>query len=185
METLQPIEPSEATGEAKVLLDAIRQRLPRVPNMLGILGHSPTILGNYLKFTDAFNNQLPERLRDLITITIAQITGSDYLLSFAHVLGKREGLTDEQMNAARRGESSHVKTAAVLQFAAKAAREHGRVSEGDLLSVLEAGYSDAELVAIVAYISFSMFRVYFNFMAQTTIDFPVVKSADLADHLAT
>ena len=44
----------------------------------------------------------------------------------------------------------------------------------------EHGYTDTELVAILAYISFSVFRVYFNLMARTSIDFPVVKSADLA-----
>jgi alkylhydroperoxidase family enzyme len=180
METLQPIEPSKATGEAKVLLDAIQKRLPRVPNMLALLAHSPKVLASYLDLTDAFNSQLPERLRDLITITVAQVTGGDYLLSFAHVLAKREGLSDEETNAARHGESSDAKTAAALRFAAKAAREHGRVSESDLAAVREAGYTDAELVAIVAYISFSVFRVYFNLMAQTAIDFPVVKSADLA-----
>jgi alkylhydroperoxidase family enzyme len=180
MERLQPIEVNEATGEAKAFLDGIQQRLPRVPNMLALLAHSPKVLGTYLNLTDAFNSQLTERLRDLISITVAQVTGGDYLLSFAHVLAKRQGLTDEQMNAARHGESSDVKTAAVLRFAAKAAREHGRVSEGDLAAVREAGYTDAELVAIVAYISFSVFRVYFNLMAQTSIDFPVVKSADLA-----
>jgi alkylhydroperoxidase family enzyme len=111
---------------------------------------------------------------------VGQITGGDYLLSFAHVLAKREAISDEEMNAARRGESSDEKTSAVLRFAAKAAREHGRVSEDDLAAVREAGYTDAEFVAIVAYISFSVFRVYFNLMAQTSIDFPVVKSADLA-----
>jgi len=180
MATLLPIQPNEATGEAKALFDAIQQRLPRVPNMLGILGHSPKVLASYLGFTDAFSNQLPERLRILITIAVAQIAGGDYLLSFAHVLGKRDGLNEEQMNAARHGESSDAKTAAVLQFAAKAAREHGRVSEGDLAAVREAGYTDAELVAIVAYIALDVFRAYFNLMAQTAIDFPVVKSADLA-----
>jgi alkylhydroperoxidase family enzyme len=179
METLQPLEVNEATGEAKVLFDGIRQRLPRVPNMLAILGHSPKVLGSYLNLTDAFNSQLTERLRDLITITVAQITGGDYVLSFAHVLGKREGLTADQLNAARRGESSDVKTAVALRFAAKAAREHGRISEGDLAAVREAGYTEVELVDIVAYISFSVFRVYFNLMARTAIDFPVVKSADL------
>jgi hypothetical protein len=59
----------------------------------------------------------------------------------AHVLAKRGGPSDEQMNAARSGESSDAKTAAVLRFAAKAAREHGRVSEGDLVAVREAGYN--------------------------------------------
>ncbi|MBW4028954.1 MAG: carboxymuconolactone decarboxylase family protein, partial [Acidobacteria bacterium] len=177
---LLPIQPNEATGEAKVLFDAIQQRLPRVPNMLGILGHSPKVLASYLAFTDAFSSLLAERLRILITIAVAQIAGGDYLLSFAHVLGKRDGLNEEQMNVARHGESSDAKTAAVLQLAAKAAREHGRVSEGDLAAVREAGYTDAELVAIVAYIALDVFRPYFNIMAQTAIDFPVVKSADLA-----
>jgi len=180
MDTLHPLQVNEATGEAKALLESIQQRLPRVPNMLALLAHSPTVLGSYLKFTDSFNSQLPERLRDLISITVAQVTGGDYLLSFAHVLAKREGISDEQMNAARRGESSDGKTEAVLRFAAKAARDHGRVSEGDLAAVREAGYNDADLVAIVAYISFSVFRVYFNLMAQTALDFPVVKSEDLA-----
>lgn len=179
MATLQPIELSEATGAAKALLDGLQQRLPRVPNMLRLLGHSPTILGSYLNFTDAFNKQLSEGLRDLISITVAQITGADYLLSFAHVLAKREGLSDEQINAARRGESSDPKTAAVLRFAAIAAREQGRVSEGDLAALRGAGYSEAETVEIVAYISLSMFRAYFNLMARTAIDFPVVESASL------
>jgi AhpD family alkylhydroperoxidase len=180
MATLLPIQPNEATGEAKALFDDILQRLPRVPNMLAILAHSPTVLSSYLAFTESFNSQLPERLRDLISITVAQVTGGDYILSFAHVLAKKEGISDEQMNAARRGESSDVKTAALLRLAAKAARKHGRVSEGDLAAFREAGYTEVELVDVLAYISFSMFRVYFNLMAQTAIDFPVVKSADLA-----
>jgi alkylhydroperoxidase family enzyme len=72
------------------------------------------------------------------------------------------------------------KTAAVLRFAAKAARDHGRVSESDIAAVREAGYTEAELVEIVAYISLSMFRAYFNLMTRTAIDFPIVKSADPA-----
>ncbi len=180
METLSLIEPGEATGETKVLFDGILERLPRVPNMLRPLGHLPTVLGAYLKLTDAFNHQLTERLRDLITITVAQATGGDYLLSFAHLLAKREGVSDDQMNAARHGTSPDAKTAAVLRFALKAAREHGHVSAGDLAAVREAGYTEPELVAIVAYISFTLFRVYFNLMAQTPIDFPVVRSADLS-----
>jgi AhpD family alkylhydroperoxidase len=148
--------------------------------MLGILAHSPNVLRSYLDLTDAFNSQLPERLRDLITITVAQVTGGDYLLSFAHVLAKREGLNDEEIAAARRGESTDTKTAAALRLAAKAAHHHGHVAEADLAAVREAGYTDAELVAVVAYIALSVFRVYFNLMAQTSIDFPVVKSADLA-----
>jgi hypothetical protein len=44
MATLQPIEPSQATGEAKALFEDILKRLPRVPNLLATLAHSPTVL---------------------------------------------------------------------------------------------------------------------------------------------
>jgi alkylhydroperoxidase family enzyme len=115
-----------------------------------------------------------------MSITVAQVMGGDYILSFAHVLAKKEGINDEQASAARRGESSDAKTAALLQLAAKAARQHGNLSEGDLVAFREAGYTEIELVDVLAYISFSVFRVYFTLMAQTAIDFPVVKSADLA-----
>jgi alkylhydroperoxidase/carboxymuconolactone decarboxylase family protein YurZ len=79
MATLLPIQPNEANGDAKALFDGILQRLPRVPNMLAILAHSPKVLGSYLAFTESFNSQLPERLRDLISITVAQVTGGDYI----------------------------------------------------------------------------------------------------------
>jgi alkylhydroperoxidase/carboxymuconolactone decarboxylase family protein YurZ len=100
MATLQPIQPNQATGEAKALFDDILQRLPRVPNMLATLAHSPTILSSYLAFTESFNSQLPERLRDLISLTVAQVMGGDYILSFAHVLAKKEGISEEQVAAA-------------------------------------------------------------------------------------
>jgi alkylhydroperoxidase family enzyme len=180
MEALQPVDVAAATGEAKETFDGIQQRLGAVPNLLRLLGHSPTILRSYLAFNNAFNGDVSEQLLTLIRVTVAQIAGADYLLSFGHVLGKRAGLNDEQVKAARRGESSDVKTAAVLRFAAKAAREHGRLSEDDLAAVRDAGYTEAELAAIVGYVSLSMFRTYYTLMSQIDIDYPVVKSADLA-----
>ena len=92
MELLQPIELNEATGEAKALLDGLQQRLGRVPNMLRLLGHSPTVLGSYLDLTDAFNSQLSERLRTLITITVAQVTGA--LFTFIATHSRARGADD-------------------------------------------------------------------------------------------
>ena len=90
METILPIQLNEPTGEAKALVDDILQQLPRMPNMLATLAHSRTVLASYLAFTESLNSQLPERLRDLISITVAQVAGGDYILSFAHVLAKRK-----------------------------------------------------------------------------------------------
>jgi alkylhydroperoxidase family enzyme len=181
MAIVQPIEVSEATGDSKVIFDGIQQRLGSVPNLLRLLGHSPAALRGYLDFSDAFHDEMSKSLRTLLTLTVTQIAGADYVLSFACAVGKREGLSDEEMSAARRGDSADAKTAVVLRFAAKAVREHGHVADADLAAVRDAGYTEVELKAIVAYISIIMFRVYFTLMAGLAIDYPLVKSADLAD----
>ena len=51
--------------------------------------------------------------------------------------------------------ASHRTVLGAIQQRYKAAREHGRVSEGGIAAVREAGFTEAELVEIVAYISLS------------------------------
>ena len=73
------------------------------------------------------------------------------------------------------GESEDPKTAAAVQFARAIARERGWVSDDDLHQVREAGYSDAEIVEIIAVTIANIFSNYFNHIAQTDIDFPKVE----------
>jgi alkylhydroperoxidase family enzyme len=176
MQVLTAIDPNQASGPAKDLFESIQLRLGRVPNMLRLMANSPVILESYLGFTDAFQKgRMTARLRGLLTATMAELTGGDYIMSFAYVLGRREGLTEEELAEARRIESSDARTRAALQFAAKIVNDRGRVAASEVEKLRESGYSDEEIVEIIAFVGLSIFRNYFNLVAGTEIDFPPVE----------
>jgi alkylhydroperoxidase family enzyme len=85
-------------------------------------------------------------------------------------------LDDAEMSANRNGGSNEPKAAPAVQFAAKVAHERGRVSDEDLRVVKEAGYTDAQIVEIVVHIALSVLTNYANVVANTEIDFPVVRT---------
>jgi alkylhydroperoxidase family enzyme len=68
------------------------------------------------------------------------------------------------------------KAAPAVQFAAKVAHERGSVTDEDLRVIKEAGYTDAQIVEIVAHVALSVLTNYANVVATTPIDFPLVRT---------
>lgn len=85
-------------------------------------------------------------------------------------------LDDAEITANRHGGSTDPKADAAVRFAAKVARERGRVSDDDLQAVKAAGYTDAQIVEIVTHVALSVLTNYTNVVTQTDIDFPVVRT---------
>jgi uncharacterized peroxidase-related enzyme len=177
MQVITPVDPKTAAGKTKEILDAVEQRLKRVPNMIQLMGNSPAILAAYLRFNEVFDqSKISPKLRGLITATVSEINGCDYTLSIAYALGKHEGLSDEELKAARRADSADPKTAAALRFAAKVLGERGHVAAQEVENLRSTGYSDEEIVEIVGVVILNIFRNYFNLIAGTEVDFPLVKA---------
>lgn len=177
MQSIKLVDPNEATGAAKEVFNAAEQRLGRVPNMLRVLGHSPAILQSYLAMSEAFRKaQISPQLRGLVTTAVAEAAGSDYMLSLAYSFGPAEGLTPEELDAARRAESADAKTAAALEYAVDAVRKNGHVDEPALEKLRAAGFSETEIAEIVALIALNLFRSYVNLLAGTEVDHPLVRT---------
>jgi alkylhydroperoxidase family enzyme len=56
------------------------------------------------------------------------------------------------------------------------AQERGHVSDADIAEVRLAGFTDAQIVEIVAIIAENIFTNFLNEVALTDIDFPVVSA---------
>ena len=184
MQTLRPVDPSTATGQAKDLFTAFEQRLQRIPNMIRLLANSPSILDAYLRFNEAFaSTKLTPKLRGLITTVVSELNGCNYTLSVACALGRREGLTDDELMSARLGQSADPKTREALSFVTNVVRERGHISAAEVEKLREAGFDDQEIVEIIALIALNIFRNYFNLVAVTEVDFPLV-TANLTEREA-
>jgi uncharacterized peroxidase-related enzyme len=181
MSRLHAIDPSTATGKAKELLDAVKGKLGIVPNMTRVMANSPAVLQSYLGFSGALaGGLLDAKTREQLALLVGQENHCNYCLSAHTAIGKMVGLNHDQIVASREGDGSSPKTTAALTFAKRVLEAKGRVSEGDLAAVREAGFSDGEISEIIAHVALNVFTNYFNIAADVDIDFPKVSYADVA-----
>jgi uncharacterized peroxidase-related enzyme len=173
-----PATVAAAPAAAQPLLNAVEQQLGLVPNLFRLVANSPASLEGFLGlFGGLGRGTLPAPTRERIALAVAQINGCDYCLSAHTYLGKNVAkLDDAEIAANRKGASNDSKADAAVRFAAKIARERGHVDEADLKAVRNAGYSDAEILEIVGHVALNTLTNYFNEVAKTDIDFPVVSS---------
>lgn len=170
-----------APVSAQPLLEAVSKQLGVVPNLFRLVSNSPAALEGYLGLSGALSKgTLPAATRERIALAVAQVNGCDYCLSAHTYLGKNlAGLDDAEMTANRGGRSNEPKADAAVRFAAKVARDRGQISDGDMREVRAAGYDDAQVIEIVQHVALNVWTNYINVVADTDIDFPLIKSGEL------
>jgi len=173
MERITPVNLQNVQGRAKELLDAVKAKLGIVPNMTRAMAVSPSILDAYLGFSGALaHGILPVRVREQLALDVGEANHCDYCVSAHSALGKRAGLTDQDVLDSRRGTSAHQKADVLLRFARTVVEKRGVVEDADIVAVRDAGYGDAEIAEVVAHVALNVFTNYFNNVAGTAIDFP-------------
>lgn len=171
-----PATIADAPEASRPLLEAVAKQLGSAPNLFRAVALSPQALEGYLGLSGALaKGKLPAATRERIALAVAEINGCDYCLSAHTYLGKNLAkLDDAEITANRSGASNDPKADAAVRFAAKVARERGRVSEADFAAVRIAGYTDAQIIEIVQHVALNVWTNYFNNAFATEIDFPVV-----------
>jgi uncharacterized peroxidase-related enzyme len=166
-----------APAASKPILDTVYRRLGVVPNLSRLIGSSPAALGAFAAFQDGLSQALDPKTRERIALAVAQVNGSDYCLSAHSYLATNFAkLSPDEIALNRMGGSQDPKADAAVKFAAAVAGRRGRVSDADIAAVRFAGYDDAQIVDIIALVAENSFTNYLNEVAQTDIDFPVVRT---------
>jgi uncharacterized peroxidase-related enzyme len=179
MSRIETVNPTQATGKAKELLDGVKSKLGMTPNLMRVMANSPAVLDAYLKFSGNLGSgDLPAKTREQIALTVGQVNSCGYCLSAHSTIGKMVGLTAEQILESRRGSSAEPTTDALLRFARQLVDKRGKVSDADLAAVRSAGWNDGAIAEIVANVALNIFTNYFNHVAETEIDFPRVEAID-------
>tara|TARA_R110000868_G_scaffold56546_2_gene174920 strand:+ start:2814 stop:3362 length:549 start_codon:yes stop_codon:yes gene_type:complete len=176
-----PASIDTAPEASRPLLEAVKAQLGLAPNLFRIVSNSPAALEGYLGLNGALGKgKLDNRTRERIALAVAQVNGCDYCLSAHTYLGTNLAkLPIGEIAANRRGTSSDAKADAAVRLAVKLVNERGRVSEADIASVRAAGFSDGEVVEIIAHVALNTLTNYVNEALGTEIDFPVVRASDL------
>jgi uncharacterized peroxidase-related enzyme len=169
-----PATIADAPAATHPQLEAVQKQLGSVPNLFRLLATSPASLGGYLGLSGALaKGALDARTRERIALAVAEINGCGYCLAAHSFIGANLLKIDAaEIAAARAGRSADAKADAALRFAVAVTQARGRVAAADLAAVRAAGWSDAEILEIVAHVALNTLTNYVNEVAGTEVDFP-------------
>lgn len=169
---------ADAPEASAPLLQGVEAQLGSVPNLFRIVSNSPAALEGFLGLHGALGKgTLDAATRERIALAVAEINGCNYCLAAHTYLGKNVAkLTDAEIDSNRRGTSTDLKAAAAVSFAVDIVNTRGAVSASAVQMIRDAGYSNEEIVEIVAHVALNTLTNYVNEVLGTEIDFPVVST---------
>jgi|ERR1022692_520877 uncharacterized peroxidase-related enzyme len=169
---LSPIEPNQVSKELQGMLDRGQVGFEEIPTFLKILAKSPAAALAYVRAEDSLaGGQLSEREREQIALVVAEINGSKYCQLAHSVIGKNVGLTEKEVWSARKATAPDPKTDQMLRFTQSVVLQRGEISDEGLCAIRKAGFSDAEVIEIVANIALNILTNYINILSKTEMDF--------------
>ena len=170
------IDRNATSVERKQTLDAIHAAFGATPAMFRAVANSPAALNSmWGSFAALGGGAIGARLGEQIAVAIANRNACNYCLAAHTALGMKAGMSAEVMAAAQAGESSEPKTRAALQFALKLVEQRGQVDAADVENVRKAGFTDEEIVEILAQVALKLFTNYVNIALEVPVDFPTVR----------
>lgn len=176
MSRINLLNENEASPQAQELLGKVKAKFGKIPNVFKMMANSPAVLQSYLSFSEALSQgKLDPQIQERIALLIAQINGCEYCLAAHSVIAKGAGLSEEEIMLARQGRSENEKAAEALDFAISIYDDAGRIDGEVLEAVREAGFSNEEIMEIVAAVSLNFLTNALNNVALTQLDFPKAK----------
>lgn len=169
----------DAPAASKPVLDAVHKQLGTIPNLFRLIALSPTTLEGFAAYSGALNKTLDAKTRERIALAVAEVNGCNYCLSaHSYVALNLVKISAEEIALNRKGTSGDAKASAAVRFAAKVAYSRGHVEEAEVTALRSAGYSDAQVVEVVALVALNVFTNFLGNAVKTDIDFPVVSAAE-------
>ncbi|MTE13073.1 carboxymuconolactone decarboxylase family protein [Nocardia aurantiaca] len=153
------------------LLDEVRKRMGRVPNMTKVMANAPVVLEGYLGLSGALKKgTLPVPTSERIALTVGAANDCGYCVAAHTFTGKRVAkLSDAEVEAAQQGTSADPKEAAAVAFARELTESRGKA---DPAAALAAGWTQEQVLEIVALVALQTLTNYVNKVGETENDWP-------------
>ncbi|RQP24311.1 carboxymuconolactone decarboxylase family protein [Piscinibacter terrae] len=175
MSRIAPVTASNTPAASAPLLAAVKAKLGFTPNMMSTMAHATPVLRGYLGLSEALaSGSLNARERELIALAVGEANQCEYCVSAHAAIGKGAGLADAEVAAARQGRAASGREDALVRLAQAVARDRTGVSDASVAAAREAGFSDAELLEVVAQVALNVLTNTVNHIARTEVDFPAV-----------
>ncbi|MDE1006052.1 MAG: carboxymuconolactone decarboxylase family protein [Paraburkholderia fungorum] len=172
MTTINVPTRDEVSPANQAIFDKLKSSLGMVPNLYATLAHSEHALGSYLAFQNA-KSSITGKAREIVNLVVSQVNDCEYCLAAHTVIGKMNGLTDEQMLEIRSGTASFdQKFDALARLVKNIAVNRGHADQALVEAFFAAGWSKANLVDTIVVIGDKTVTNYLHGTTRVPVDFP-------------
>ena len=172
------LTPEQVPADSKPTLDAFTKNIGFTPNMMSSFAQSPIAFNAWATLLGSLSKALDVKTRDSIGLAVSEVNGCDYCLTVhSYTADHMAKLPANEITLARMGHASDRKRDAGIWFARKVTETRGKISDADLKAVRDAGYTDANVIEIVALVAMYSLTNFFNNVFDPEKDFPPVTPA--------
>lgn len=178
MPRIEPLTPEQVPAESKPTLDMFTKNIGFTPNMMAAFAQSPIAFNAWASLMGSMSKALDVKTRDSIGLAVSEVNGCNYCLSVHSFTAEHMAkVSADEIILARKGHATDPKRDAAVQFARQVIETRGKVTDSDLATVRAAGYTDANIMEIIALVAMYSLTNFFNNAFDHNIDFPIVTSA--------
>jgi uncharacterized peroxidase-related enzyme len=172
------LKPEHVPADSKPTLETFAKNVGFTPNMMATFAHSPIAFNAWAALLGSLSKALDVKTRDSIGLAVSEVNGCNYCLTVHSFTAEHMAkLPANEIILARKGHASDPKRDAAVQFARKVIESRGHVTDADLKTVRDAGYTDANVMEIVALVAMYSLTNFFNNVFDPEKDFPAVTPA--------
>jgi alkylhydroperoxidase family enzyme len=180
MQVIPSVEPRQAQGRTRQLLDAVEKTFGTIPNAVKVMANSPAVLDSFLALSTAMAGaKIGGKLHHQIKMAASEANSGEYCNALLTHLGKKSGISLDELLDGRKASSGDPAADAALKFARSVLETRGNVGDGEVEALRRAGFGDGEIVEVVTSVVVGCFTNFLNNVARTTLDIP--RAEPLAD----
>lgn len=162
-----------APSDSRPMLEGIGNAFGFVPHLFGVFAESPAALKGALAVYDAFSSSsLSPAEQQLVMLAVSEANGCAYCVAAHSTLAKRAAGVDAGLVDAVRGRATlpDTKFDALVTFTRKVVEQRGHLSDAEVGTFLNAGYSKAQLIEVLLGVGMKTFNNYVDHIARTPLN---------------
>jgi len=169
-----------APAESAAILAQVKARYGFIPNLAAYLAESPSALGAVLYLAGAVDkSSLTPQEQQIVQLTISVLNGCGYCRTAHTGLGKMAGVDQATVDAVvALAPLPNARLNALRNFTQKVVDERGWVSEADVRTFLDAGFTRAHVLDVVLAVANKVLTNYTNHIVGTEVNEEFVAMAE-------
>jgi 4-carboxymuconolactone decarboxylase len=181
MARVRLLQKEQASPEAKEIFDKMEANGAKIINLYRVLAHSPHPMLNFIRMGGALvaKAELPSRLREMVILRIASVTGAKYEWTQHYPIALQVGVSQKQIEAVARWNESkvfHAEDRAVLQYTDEVLQNTGVKDE--TFKALQKFLDERQIVELTLSIGYWEMVAHVLVPLQVDIDKDTIGSAE-------